>query len=144
MEFFLNNPALATYLFLKLTSVSVVLFILMLMSIVSVFGILLWYSWATDSFEQTYRTKKYEAAKELFPRLIKRSLIATAVSIMLFIGFPTKQDVAIMIGVSVGVGAYKAVADSPLSQKAFDVLLSYAEKELDEAIESNSKKNEKK
>ena len=144
MEFFLNNPALATYLFLKLTSVSVVLSILMLMSIVSIFVILLWYSCATDRYEQTYHTKKYEAAKELFPRLIKRALVAAVVSTSLFVAFPSKQDVAIMIGVSVGVGAYKAVADSPLSQKAFDVLLSYAEKELDEVIESNSKKKEKK
>lgn len=113
MNFFLENPMLVTYLFLKLdTLIGVATFIATIGSLVLLFTI---------------------AIVEGLPSHFKKWLALLIMAATISIFAPSAKDVAIMYGVSTGVAIGKSAADSPITSKSLELLNIYVEKELDQA-----------
>lgn len=113
MNFFLENPMLVTYIFLKLDIlIGVAVFIAVVGTLALLFTIVM-----------------IEGIPSHFKKWIAVLISAATLSIFA----PSAKDVAIMYGVSTGVAIGKSAADSPITSKSLELLNIYVEKELDQA-----------
>ena len=124
MNFFLEHPALATYLFLKIDTAWGVLFCV---------GIIMFFWVAFIALSEYIDEGNYKNVPKGY---LYTSMFLMSMSFII----PSQKDVAIIAGVSTGVTLAENVASSETTKKAYEALNVYINKELDSVIESAGKK----
>ncbi len=121
MEFILEHPVLLTYLFLKIDALRSLLVIVSVLSFTAtLFTTVLYFTEGTEQVEE--QNKKWF---KLVPTIF-------LISSILLLVVPSKQDVAIIVGVYAGAEAVKDIKQSPVTEKATKILNKYSEEALDE------------